>query len=100
MIQKITPFLWFDGKAEEAARFYVAIFPNSSIEGDAEYGDEGPGEAGSGMTVSFTLEGQRFVALNGGPLYEFTPAISFQIGCETQVEVDHYWERLSDGGEE
>jgi predicted 3-demethylubiquinone-9 3-methyltransferase (glyoxalase superfamily) len=96
--QKITPFLWFDGQAEEAANFYTSIFDNSKILDVARYGEAGPGEKGSVMTVSFELEGQRFVGLNGGPHYKFTPAISFYISCETQEEVDYFWERLLEGG--
>jgi predicted 3-demethylubiquinone-9 3-methyltransferase (glyoxalase superfamily) len=97
---KITPFLWFDSQAEEAANFYVSIFKNSKILAIARYGKSGPGPEGSAMTVEFQLDGQRFVALNGGPHFKFTEAISFVIGCETQQEVDEYWEKLSEGGEE
>jgi Uncharacterized protein conserved in bacteria len=96
--QKITPFLWFDGRAEDAANFYTAIFENSRVLDVARYGEVGPGEKGSVMTVSFELEGQRFVGLNGGPHYKFTPAISFYISCGTQEEVDYFWERLLEGG--
>jgi two-component system sensor histidine kinase QseC len=97
--QKITPFLWFDGQAEEAANFYTAIFDNSRIVDVARYGEAVPDKkAGSVMTVSFELEGHRFVGLNGGPHYKFTPAISFYISCKTQEEVDYYWERLLKGG--
>jgi predicted 3-demethylubiquinone-9 3-methyltransferase (glyoxalase superfamily) len=96
--QKITPFLWFDGQAEEAANFYTSIFENSRILDVARYGEVGPGEKGSVMTVSFELERQRFVGLNGGPHYKFTPAISFYIRCQTQEEVDYFWERLLEGG--
>jgi predicted 3-demethylubiquinone-9 3-methyltransferase (glyoxalase superfamily) len=97
---KITPFLWFDHQAEEAVNFYVSIFPNSKIGMIARYGKAGPGPAGSVMTVEFELTGQPFVALNGGPIFKFTEAISFVINCETQDEVDYYWEKLSaDGGE-
>lgn len=85
-MQGITPFLWFDGKAEEAANFYVSIFKNSKIENLVRYGDTGPGPKGSVMIVSFQLEGQRFTALNGGPQFRFTPAISFLVNCETQNE--------------
>src|SRR5215813_13941326 len=92
--QKITPFLWFDGQAEEAANFYTSIFDNSRILDVARYGEGAPGEKGSVMTVSFELEGQKFVGLNGGPHYKFTPAISFYISCQTQEEVDYFWERL------
>ena len=98
-MQKITPFLWFDGKAEEAANFYVSILKNSKIKSVTRYGDAGPGPKGQAMTVSFQLEGQDFVALNGGPQYTFTPAVSFVVNCETQREVDELWDRLSaDGG--
>jgi predicted 3-demethylubiquinone-9 3-methyltransferase (glyoxalase superfamily) len=96
--QKITPFLWFDGQAEEAANFYTSIFDNSRILDVARYGEVGPGEKGSVMTVSFELEGQKFVGLNGGPHYKFTPAISFYISCQTQEEVDYFWERLLENG--
>jgi predicted 3-demethylubiquinone-9 3-methyltransferase (glyoxalase superfamily) len=99
-IQKITPFLWFDHQAEEAATFYTSIFPNSKIVKVVRYGAAGPGPAGSAMTVAFQLEGQSFVALNGGPVYKFTPAISFVVNCQTQAEVDNYWEKLSAGGAE
>jgi predicted 3-demethylubiquinone-9 3-methyltransferase (glyoxalase superfamily) len=99
-MQKITPFLWFDGKAEEAANFYVSIFKNSKIETVARYGDAGPGPKGTVMIVGFQLEGQKFTALNGGPAYTFSPAISFYVNCETQAEVDELWEKLSDGGKE
>jgi predicted 3-demethylubiquinone-9 3-methyltransferase (glyoxalase superfamily) len=97
-VQKITPFLWYDGKAEEAVNFYVSIFKNSKIVSMARYGDAGPGPKGSVMTAAFQLEGQDFVALNGGPQYKFTPAISFVVSCETQEEVDDLWENLSAGG--
>jgi predicted 3-demethylubiquinone-9 3-methyltransferase (glyoxalase superfamily) len=97
-MQKITPFLWFDGKAEEAANFYVSIFKNSRIDHVSRYGDAGPGPKGSVMIVSFQLEGQKYTALNGGPQYKFTPAISLFVNCEDQAEVDHLWERLSSGG--
>ena len=97
-MQKITPFLWYDGQAEEAVNFYVSIFKNSRIVSMARYGDAGPGPKGSVMTAAFQLEGQDFVALNGGPQYKFTPAISFVVSCETQEEVDELWEKLSAGG--
>jgi predicted 3-demethylubiquinone-9 3-methyltransferase (glyoxalase superfamily) len=97
---KITPFLWFDTQAEEAARFYASVFPTSTIGHISRYGEAGPGEPGSVMTVSFELEGQAFTALNGGPEFSFTEAVSFQVDCETQAEVDRYWEALSDGGEQ
>jgi Uncharacterized protein conserved in bacteria len=97
-MQKITPFLWFDGKAEEAANFYVSIFKNSKIDHVSRYGDAGPGPKGSVMIVTFQLEGQKYTALNGGPQYKFTPAISLFVNCEDQAEVDHLWEKLSSGG--
>jgi predicted 3-demethylubiquinone-9 3-methyltransferase (glyoxalase superfamily) len=97
-VQKITPFLWFDDKAEEAANFYVSIFKNSKIETVSRYGDAGPGPKGSVMIVQFQLEGQRFTALNGGPLFHFTPAISLLVDCQTQEEVDDLWQKLSAGG--
>jgi predicted 3-demethylubiquinone-9 3-methyltransferase (glyoxalase superfamily) len=98
-MQRITPFLWFDHQAEEAVNFYTAIFENSKILGISRYGENSPGPAGSVMTVDFEIEGQRFVALNGGPIYHFTPAISLMVDCRTQEEVDRLWERLTaDGG--
>jgi predicted 3-demethylubiquinone-9 3-methyltransferase (glyoxalase superfamily) len=97
-MQKITPFLWFDDKAEEAAKFYTSIFKNSKIEHISRYGEAGPGPEGSAMSVTFQLEGQTFMALNGGPLYTFTPAISLFVNCETQEEVDELWEKLLAGG--
>ena len=97
-MQNITPFLWFDGQAEEAAHFYTSIFPNSKISGATHYSEVGPGPTGSVMTVSFELNGEAFVALNGGPIYKFTPAVSFVVHCETQEEVDTYWDKLSAGG--
>ncbi len=99
-IQKITPFLWFEHQAEEAANFYASIFPNSKITKVTRYGPVGPGPAGSVMTVAFQLEGQSFVALNGGPHFKFTEAISFVVNCQTQEEVDFYWEKLTAGGAE
>ncbi|HEX6959939.1 MAG TPA: VOC family protein [Ferrovibrio sp.] len=100
----ITPCLWFDGRGEEAARFYVSIFPNSKIETMSRYGKEGfeiHGQPeGAVMTVSFTLNGQAFTALNGGPLFRFNEAVSFQVPCDTQQEIDYFWERLGEGGEE
>ena len=99
-MQKITPFLWFDGKAEEAANFYTSIFENSEVKNIMHYGKGGPAPEGSVMSVTFKLEGQEFHALNGGPQYTFTPAISFFVKCETQEEVDELWEKLSEGGEE
>ncbi len=99
-IQKITPFLWFDDKAEEAMNFYVSIFQNSKAVSITRYGDEGPGPKGAVMTATFQLDGQEFIALNGGPHFKFTEAISFVINCKTQQEVDHFWEKLSESGEE
>jgi len=99
-MQKITPFLWFDSNAEEAANFYTSIFKNSKILTVARYGEAGPGPKGSAMTVTFQLEGQQFIALNGGPHYTFSPAISFFVNCETQAEVDEFWSKLSAGGKE
>jgi len=99
-MQKITPFLWFDGKAEEAANFYTSIFKNSKILNIARYGEAGPGPKGTVMVATFQLEGQKFMALNGGPQYTFSPAISFYVDCETQAEVDELWEELSAGGSE
>ncbi|MBZ5667683.1 MAG: VOC family protein [Acidobacteriia bacterium] len=97
-MQKITPFLWFDGKAEEAANFYVSIFKNSKILNIARFGEAGPGPKGSTMVVSFQIEGQKFSALNGGPQYTFSPAISFLVDCETQAEVDELWTKLTAAG--
>jgi predicted 3-demethylubiquinone-9 3-methyltransferase (glyoxalase superfamily) len=97
---KISPFLWFDGQAEEAARFYVSIFPRSRIVKVARYGEAGPGPAGSVMTVQFELDGQEIIALNGGPHFRFTEAISLAIDCKNQDEVDHFWSKLTEGGEE
>ncbi len=98
-MQKITPFLWFDKNAEEAAEFYTSIFPNSKITNIVRYGDAGPGPKGTVMVVEFELEGQRVIALNGGPQFKFTEAVSFVVNCETQDEVDRRWEQLSAGGE-
>jgi len=98
-MQKITPFLWFDGKAEEAMNFYTSIFKNAKIGSITRYGEAGPGPKGSVMSATFELEGQQFFALNGGPQFKFTPAISFFVNCTTQEEVDRYWEALSAGGE-
>ena len=98
-MQKITPFLWFDTQAEEAARFYVSVFPNSRIKTVTRYGDAGPGPSGSVMTVAFELDGDGFTGLNGGPQFKFTEAVSFVVHCKDQAEVDHYWDRLSEGGE-
>jgi predicted 3-demethylubiquinone-9 3-methyltransferase (glyoxalase superfamily) len=99
-MQKITPFLWFDGRAEEAANFYVSIFKNSKILDIARFGEAGPGPKGSVMLVTFQLEGQEFMALNGGPEFTFTPAISLLVSCETQAEVDDLWAKLTAGGKE
>jgi predicted 3-demethylubiquinone-9 3-methyltransferase (glyoxalase superfamily) len=99
-MKKITPFLWFEDKAEEAANFYTSIFKNSKILNIARYGEAGPGPKGTVMTVTFQLEGQEFMGLNGGPHYTFSPAISFFVNCETQAEVDELWEKLSAGGRE
>ncbi|MDQ3890514.1 MAG: VOC family protein [Actinomycetota bacterium] len=99
-MQKITPCLWFDTEGEEAATFYTSIFPNSRIVDVARYGSAGPRPAGTVMTVTFELDGQRFVALNGGPEFTFNEAISFQVSCEGQEEVDVFWNALSEGGEE
>jgi predicted 3-demethylubiquinone-9 3-methyltransferase (glyoxalase superfamily) len=97
-VQKITPFLWFEDKAEEAMNFYVSIFKNSKVVRVSRYGDAGPGPKGSVMSATFQLEGQEFFALNGGPQFSFTPAISFFVNCETQQEVDELWDKLSAGG--
>jgi len=98
-MQKISPFLWFDSQAEEAAKFYVAVFGNSRILKTVRYGTAGPGPAGSVMTVVFELNGVQFTALNGGPLHRFSEAISFVVNCQSQAEVDTVWEKLSAGGE-
>jgi predicted 3-demethylubiquinone-9 3-methyltransferase (glyoxalase superfamily) len=95
----ITPFLWFDHQAEEAATFYVSLFKDSQIKDVQRYGEAGPGPQGSAMTVSFELDGQEFIALNGGPEFKFTEAISLYISCTTQEEVDYLWDKLCDGGE-
>ena len=97
-MQKITPFLWFDDKAEEAMHFYTSIFKNSKVGEVRRYGDAGPGPKGSVMSATFVLEGQEFMALNGGPHFKFTPAISLFVNCETQQEVDELWGKLSAGG--
>ena len=97
-MQKITPFLWFNGTAEDAANFYVSVFKNSKVGRVSRYGAGGPGPKGSVMSATFQLEGQEFFALNGGPQYKFSPAISFFVSCETQQEVDYFWDKLSDGG--
>lgn len=99
-MQKITPCLWFDTQAEDAAKFYTSVFKNSSIGAVSRYSEGMPMPAGTVLTVAFTLDGQEFTALNGGPAFRFTEAISFQIDCADQAEVDEYWNRLTDGGEE
>jgi len=99
-MQKITPFLWYDTQAHEAAEHYVSIFPDSKIESITRFGDEVPGPKGRVMTVTFELAGQRFMALNGGPMFPFTEAISFFVDCKDQAELDGYWEKLLEGGEE
>jgi predicted 3-demethylubiquinone-9 3-methyltransferase (glyoxalase superfamily) len=99
-VGKITPCLWFDKEGEEAATFYTGIFEDARIVEVTHYGPEGPGPEGSAMTVTFELAGQRFVALNGGPAFTFSEAISFQVSCEDQAEVDDLWAKLTDGGEE
>ena len=99
-MSKLTACLWFDIEGEEAARFYASVFPNSRITGISHYGEAGPREAGTVMTVDFELDGQPFLALNGGPEFTFSEAISYQVSCETQEEVDRYWTTLSEGGEE
>jgi predicted 3-demethylubiquinone-9 3-methyltransferase (glyoxalase superfamily) len=98
-MQKITPFLWFDGNAEEAMNFYVSVFKNSKVVSVMRFGEAGPGPKGTVMGATFQLDGQQFHALNGGPKFAFTPAISLFVNCETQEEVDDLWEKLSDGGE-
>jgi predicted 3-demethylubiquinone-9 3-methyltransferase (glyoxalase superfamily) len=100
-MNKITPFLWYDSQAEEAAKFYTSIFENSRITKTTRYGEAGPGPKGSVMTVDFELAGQSYIALNGGPHFQFNEAISLSIDCKSQEEVDHYWSRLTaDGGQE
>lgn len=99
-VQLITPFLWFDHEAEEAANFYVSVFPNSKIVKVLRYGEGAPAPAGSVMTVDFQLDGQPFIALNAGPHFKFNEAISFVVNCQTQADVDHYWEKLTAGGNE
>jgi predicted 3-demethylubiquinone-9 3-methyltransferase (glyoxalase superfamily) len=98
-MQKITPFLWFDGNLEEAMNFYASVFKNARIMDVARYGEGGPAPKGSVMTATFELEGQQFMGLNGGPMYKFSPAVSFFVNCETQQEIDELWEKLSEGGE-
>ena len=99
-MSKVTPFLWFDGQAEQAAAFYVSLFPNSRIVNVTRCGDAGPGPKGTAMTVLFELDGRPFIALNGGPHFKFTEAISFSVSCDGQEEVDRYWAALTEGGEE
>jgi predicted 3-demethylubiquinone-9 3-methyltransferase (glyoxalase superfamily) len=98
-MQKITPFLWFDANAEEAVNFYISIFRDSKILNVARCGEAGPGPKGSVLTVQFQLDGQQFIALNGGPNFKFNEAVSFTVSCETQSEIDEMWEKLSEGGE-
>lgn len=98
-MQKITPFLWYDNNAEEAVSLYISVFKNSKITDITRYGDAGPGPKGSVMTIAFQLEGQDFIALNGGPMFKFTEAISLSVDCKTQQEVDELWEKLSAGGQ-
>jgi predicted 3-demethylubiquinone-9 3-methyltransferase (glyoxalase superfamily) len=99
MDQKITPFLWFDGNAEDAINFYTSIFKDSKVVNVSRYGEAGPGPKGSLMTATFQLNGQEFMALNGGPMFRFTEAISFFVKCNTQAEIDEFWDKLSEGGE-
>ena len=99
-MQKLIPCLWFDTEGEDAANFYTSVFPNSKIREIARYGSAGPRDEGTVMTVSFELDGQEFVALNGGPDFTFNEAVSFQVSCKDQEEVDAYWSKLSEGGEE
>ncbi|MBT1154544.1 VOC family protein [Aminobacter anthyllidis] len=98
-MQKISPFLWFDNQAEEAVRFYTSVFRNSKIGKMTRYGEAGPGPAGSVMVAEFELEGLHFTALNGGPMFKFTEAISMSVDCKDQAEVDYFWSRLSEGGQ-
>jgi len=98
-VQKITPFLWYDNNAEEAVSLYISVFKNSKITDITRYGDAGPGPKGSVMTIAFQLEGQDFIALNDGPMFKFTEAISLSVDCKTQQEVDELWEKLSAGGQ-
>jgi len=99
-MQKITPFLWFDSNAEEAVHFYTSVFKNSKIVKVLRYGEAGPGPKGSVMTIAFELDGQSFTAINGGPHFTFSGAVSFVVHCKTQEEVDYYWDKLSAGGKE
>lgn len=98
-MQKITPFLWFDGKAEEAANFYVSIFKNAKIVSVSRWGEGGPAPKGSAMSATIEIDGQRFIAFNGGPMFKFTEAISLFVNANTQEEIDHLWEKLSEGGQ-
>ena len=98
--QRITPMLWFDTQAEEAANFYCSIFPNSKVTAISRYGESGPGAKGSVMVAAFELDGEKFTGLNGGPQFKFTEAISLVVNCENQEEVDYYWEKLTSGGQE
>lgn len=98
-MQKITPFLWFNDNAEEAMNFYISVFKNSKVVSVSRYGDAGPGPKGSVMVGKFEIEGQEFMALNGGPIYKLTPAVSFVVNCETQQEVDDFWDKLTAGGQ-
>jgi predicted 3-demethylubiquinone-9 3-methyltransferase (glyoxalase superfamily) len=98
-MQKIAPFLWFDGKAEEAMNFYTSVFKNSRVANVSRYGDSGPGPKGTVMAGTFELEGQEFIALNGGPMFSFTPAVSFLVHCDTQQEIDDFSGKLGEGGE-
>ena len=98
-MQTMTTCLWFDSKAEDAARFYVDVFPDGEMGAVTQYGEAGPGPAGTVMTATFRILGQEFMGLNGGPIYTFTPAISFVVNCDTQEEVDYYWDKLGEGGE-
>jgi predicted 3-demethylubiquinone-9 3-methyltransferase (glyoxalase superfamily) len=100
IMQKITPFLWFDNNAEEAMNFYVSVFKDSKVEQTSRYGEGGPGPAGSFMVGTFTLDGQEFMVLNGGPHYKLTPAFSLMVYCDNQQEIDYYWDKLSEGGTE
>lgn len=97
---RIIPNLWFDTQAEEAAEFYVSVFPNSSVDFTSYYGEAGPGPTGTVLTVDFTLDGNPITAINGGPIFTFNEAVSLMIECEDRAEIDHYWEKLTDGGEE
>jgi predicted 3-demethylubiquinone-9 3-methyltransferase (glyoxalase superfamily) len=100
LVPTITPNLWFDTEGEEAAKFYTSIFPNSEITNISYYGEAGPGETGTVLTVEFVLDGQPYTALNGGPMFKFSEAISLMVDCADQAEVDYYWDKLTEGGEE